>query len=258
MRAMDSAGYEIGQTVYAYHGPLLFKAEVLEMQEKMASGTSGAPPIKVRLCRVHYEGWDDHWDEWVPVSRLIKDLKKGEELQKQRIREFKRAHNKRKAQQEGSTAESGSSVGGVAETACGATPESSNKKAKGGVEPGDAAIAAEIREQLRLPQNLKLKLVEDWERISREKKLVPLPRNPSIETVLLDFVAAKAKRSSHERLYTEVCDGLRSYFNQVLRPPADPAVPRGALQYLEDGLSFWCPYRSGSHIGPWSNLALQV
>ena len=28
--------------------------------------------------------------------------------------------------------------------------------------------------QLRLPQSIKLKLIEDWERITREKKLVRL------------------------------------------------------------------------------------
>ena len=30
---------------------------------------------------------------------------------------------------------------------------------------------------------------------------------------------AKAKRSSHERLYGEVVDGMKSYFNQVFRAP---------------------------------------
>ena len=47
--------------------------------------------------------------------------------------------------------------------------------------------------------------------------------------LLSEFVAAKAKRSSHERLYTEVCDGLRSYFNQAqpsCRPDAAEMQPR--------------------------------
>lgn len=33
--------------------------------------------------------------------------------------------------------------------------------------------------------------------------------------VTLSILQAKAKRSTHERLYVEVCDGLKSYFNQV-------------------------------------------
>eukprot|EP00962_Isochrysis_galbana_P061602 scaffold40650_cov270-Isochrysis_galbana.AAC.2 len=206
--------FKENESVYAYHGPLLFKAQVLEKTERTAGGAAGAS-AKVRLYRVHYSGWDAHWDEWVPESRLLRDDAGAEEEQKQRIRDFKRAHNKRKAQ-EGAAGGSASDGGpGATASADGGAGPADGKKAKGGVEPGDEALTAEIREQLRLPQNLKLKLVEDWERVSREKKLVPLPRSPSIETLLCDFVAAKAKRSSHERLYTEVCDGLRAYFNQV-------------------------------------------
>ena len=33
--------------------------------------------------------------------------------------------------------------------------------------------------------------------------------------LLEEFLQTKAKRSSHERLYGEVVDGMRSYFNQV-------------------------------------------
>jgi len=86
----------------------------------------------------------------------------------------------------------------------------------GGASACDETLCAEIREQLRLPHGAKLKLIEDWERITREKKLVALPRDPSIATILEEFVAAKARRTSHERLYGEVCDGVRAYFNQAL------------------------------------------
>jgi mortality factor 4-like protein 1 len=205
--------FKENESVYAYHGPLLFKAQVLEKTERTAGAGAGGACTKVRLYRVHYTGWDAHWDEWVPESRLLRDDARAEEEQKQRIREFKRAHNKRKAQEGAAGGSAGD--GGAAASADGGAAD--GKKAKGGVEQGDEALAAEIREQLRLPQNLKLKLVEDWEKISRERKLVPLPRSPSIETLLCDFVAAKAKRSTHERLYAEVCDGLRAYFNQVSR-----------------------------------------
>ena len=73
-------------------------------------------------------------------------------------------------------------------------------------------------EQLRLPHGMRLKIIEDWERITREHKLVPLPLSatPTVSVILEEFLAAKARRSSHERLYGEVCDGVRAYFNQAL------------------------------------------
>ena len=43
-----------------------------------------------------------------------------------------------------------------------------------------------------------------------------VPREPSISALLDDFIAAKSRRTSHERIYTEVCDGVRAYFNQAL------------------------------------------
>ena len=89
------------------------------------------------------------------------------------------------------------------------------QRARGDGTP-DEQILAEIRETLRLPYGAKLKLIEDWEHITRERKLVPLPREPAIPTILEDFMAAKARRTSHERVYGEVCDGVKAYFNQAL------------------------------------------
>jgi len=204
--------FDTDEEIMAYHGPLLFPARILEKTER-AGGAGGS---KVRLYRVHYDGWSSHWDEWVPESRLLKDDASARQLQKERIREFNRAFKKHKR-----SGTDGAGAAGEPPAADGAAPgeggaAAANKRPRGGVVPADDSIAAEVREQLRLPQGLKLKLIEDWERVSREKALVPLPRSPSVHELLSEFVAAKAKRSSHERLYTEVCDGLRSYFNQAL------------------------------------------
>lgn len=38
----------------------------------------------------------------------------------------------------------------------------------------------------------------------------------TVNAILDDFQSQKARRSSHERLYGEVCDGVRSYFNHAL------------------------------------------
>ena len=66
--------------------------------------------------------------------------------------------------------------------------------------------------------------------------------------LLSEFVAAKAKRSSHERLYTEVCDGLRSYFNQAqpsCRPDAAEMQPRCSRRGPTPN-----PTRPGAACGP--------
>ena len=188
------------EKVLAFHGPLIHEASVLESVAREAPDGK----TKVRLYLLHYSGWNTHWDEWVPESRVLKDVDENRKRQAERVKEFQRAH-KRKRQQE--TASAGGKA--KAAKAAGAQPGGAGVVA-------DESLCAEIRDQLRLPHGAKLKLIEDWERITREKKLVPLPRDPSIATLLDEFVAAKARRSSHERIYAEVVEGVRSYFQQAL------------------------------------------
>ena len=188
--------HEKEEKVLCYHGPLVYEAKI---QDRVAR--EGPDSSKIKLYLVHYQGWNTHWDEWVPESRVLKHNDENIQLQKDRIKEFQRAHKRKK--QDISAAPGSSAAGGAA------------KKRKAG-DDDSAMMANDIKEQLRLPQSMKLKLIEDWERITREKKLVPVPRTPSIATLLDHFVQAKAKRTSHERLYGEVSDGMKTFFNQAI------------------------------------------
>ena len=193
--------YDKEEQVLCYHGPLVYEAKI---QDRVAR--DGPDFCKIKLYLVHYTGWNTHWDEWVPESRVLKHSDENLQVQKDRIKEFQRAHKRKasKVASEGSGTPNSSAAGGAAA-----------KKRKVGEEDG-VGTASDIKEQLRLPQSMKLKLIEDWERITREKKLVQLPRNPSIATLLDHFVQAKAKRTSHERLYGEVSDGMKTFFNQSI------------------------------------------
>ena len=186
------------ETVLCYHGPLVYEAKV---QDRVAR--EGPDSSKIKLYLVHYQGWNTHWDEWVPESRVLKHNAENLQLQKDRIKEFQRAHKRKKLDMSASPASSAAGAGGAP------------KKRKAG-DDDSAIMTNDIKEQLRLPQSMKLKLIEDWERITREKKLVPVPRTPSIATLLDHFVQAKAKRTSHERLYGEVSDGMKTFFNQSI------------------------------------------
>ena len=195
--------YEVGEVVLAYHGPLLHEAQILEREVK----DSPDGKIKIRLYLLHYHSSNSFWDEWVPESRVLKSTDENKLLQKERVKEFQRTH-KRKLKE--ANCGGGSGTGGIG----------GNKKAKGTSDSSgttsEESLHNELKEALRLPHGMKLKLIEDWERITRERKLVPLPRTPSVTQLLDDFNQTKARRTSHERLYGEVCDGLKQYFNQAL------------------------------------------
>ena len=182
----DAFAFSKDQSVLAYHGPLIYQATVLDRVAKDALEGNA----RLRLYLVHYNGWNAHWDEWVAESRVLPDSAANVVLQKERVKEFQRAHKRRMINKEAD--------GAKRQKAAEDTP------------------LQDVRESLRLPHSMKLKLLEDWERITRERKLVPLPRSPCISELLEEFLQTKAKRSSHERLYGEVVDGMRSYFNQAL------------------------------------------
>ena len=51
-----------GDTVLAYHGPMIYEAKVLKV-ESIASGA--------KRYYVHYQGWNKKWDEWVDDNRCV-------------------------------------------------------------------------------------------------------------------------------------------------------------------------------------------
>lgn len=53
---------------------------------------------------------------------------------------------------------------------------------------------------------------------------VPLPRSPSVSQILDEFCQAKARRTSHERLYTEIRAGVAAYFNQARAQRLSPLL----------------------------------
>ena len=130
---------------------------------------------------------------------IVKFSKDAQAAAKERVLLFNRAHNSAKRKGKGAAEE-----------------PAAKRPAKSAEKQLDESIGDEIREQLRLPQGMKLRLIEDWERVTRERKLVPLPRDATVGSILTDFLAAKAKHKTQERLYGEVCDGLKSYFNQAI------------------------------------------
>jgi len=67
-----------------------------------------------------------------------------------------------------------------------------------------------------LPAVLKKQLVDDWDWITREKKIVSLPRKPSVAEILDQFLQSKKKGGQSEKIFNEVIEGIRIYFDKAL------------------------------------------
>ena len=70
-----------------------------------------------------------------------------------------------------------------------------------------------------IPDALKLKLVQDWENVTKLQKLVTLPRNPNVSEILNEFLSnflENEKSIKNQDIVKEVVQGLLTYFDKAL------------------------------------------
>jgi mortality factor 4-like protein 1 len=108
-----------------------------------------------------------------------------------------------------------------------------NKKAKTGSKKGGDATDTPTpdaptpdappelaRLRFNLSTSLKRELIAGWEKITREDKLVHLPRSVTVSTILERFESdsrAKARSPEQAEMAGEITSGLRAYFDRSLR-----------------------------------------
>lgn len=200
------------EKVLCFHGPLLYEAKCLQAEVREVNG------IPTAQYNVHYNGWNKSWDEWVDETRILKYNEENLNRQKTLLDSVKAKRKaaapppavkpveKKGRRDEGSSSGSNSRSGG----------RRRNK--------GDDTIEAEeeyttrIDVKINIPDNLKRLLVDDWDYVTRQKKLVSLPRKPTVEELLSQYKQHKLEK--HPDLKTDVLDeiieGLSLYFDRAL------------------------------------------
>ncbi|CAO1621980.1 unnamed protein product [Parajaminaea phylloscopi] len=208
-----------GEKVLCYHGPLIYQAKVLE-----AEIWTGTDPSEGGFTGphyfVHYQGWKQSWDEWVPESRMLKFNDENVARQKALVAAAKQKNQPAKE----AAASSSAAAGAKATTSSGTrnrprdSDETSHKRrssaqadgGRGGAggssakrqrgnndgsgggsgggggtghgDDDDLIKKPEIR--IQIPDSLKVQLVDDWENVTKSNQLVPLPRDPNVREVL--------------------------------------------------------------------------
>ncbi|TPX44509.1 hypothetical protein SeLEV6574_g04461 [Synchytrium endobioticum] len=194
------------EAVLCFHGPLLYEAKVLKAELWTEQSSEELGPHYY----IHYKGWKNKWDEWVPEERVLKineeNLKRQADL---------------KSNVEGK--KGGPKVGPGA----GVTPRSVEERAASKRKKEDQAAKEEEfikRPEIKIPipDALKVQLVDDWENITKNGKLVPLPRSPTIAQLLdlyRESIKSKktvARDSRADDIVAEITEGLKQYFNRAL------------------------------------------
>lgn len=209
-----SLSFSVGERVLCYHGPLIYEAKVLkaEVWDESNTKTSAVGPHFF----VHYKGWKQTWDEWVSITRLLKYDETNVALQKALTTQASAAAASSSGAVKGKGASGATSTTGLGS----GRARKDGRGTKRGREEDDSHRKPDMK--LNVPEALKVQLVDDWEAVTKNNQLVPLPRKPNVLDILQEFkdhVLKMGKQTSlrdPELILPTITSGLQVYFDRSL------------------------------------------
>ncbi|KAI9264362.1 MRG-domain-containing protein [Phascolomyces articulosus] len=199
--AKNEFNFETNERVLCYHGLLLYEAKIIKREIRQEESPEEKP-----YYWVHYKGWKQTWDEWVSDDRVLKWTEPN--LQKQQ--QLKEMHSRRKPSSRSSSSISRQDSSEVR----GRTRHRDSSTDKTRAEE-ESIRRSEFK--LPIPESLKGHLVDDWENVTKNQQLAPLPRTPSVSEILQQyFEHAHGRCNMDDETLRLVMDGIKLYFDKSL------------------------------------------
>jgi len=229
-------------------GDDIYEAKVLECK---MNGKSRKPQYKI-----HYKGWNKRWDEWVDHGRLLKinasnlqimaekkSQNRENQLRQQQLHQQQQSKDISSLQSASTSDTAGKKrkYRGSTTTKEGVSPSRSLKRRRMNEEeekqkdpgrgPSDTLNAPL---EIKLPNNLKRKLIADWESITKKNLVISLPRTSGhrVCSILRDFEQFAERNGQDKDIVTEITRGIKDYFNQALQVTLLYKLERNQLQSI--------------------------
>ncbi|KAK8710890.1 hypothetical protein V6N13_146199 [Hibiscus sabdariffa] len=164
---------------------------------------------------VHYLGWNKNWDEWVSADRLMKLTE--ENVMKQQALDKKLGVDKSSKSGRSSQSKPKSSADAKAdkEDPKNTAPKGRKRKSDSGVEKDNSSLEKLVK--IQVPSTLKKQLVDDWDFVTQQDKLVKLPRSPNVDDILTKYLEYRSKKDGiMTDSIGEILKGIRCYFDKAL------------------------------------------
>ncbi|KAL4764064.1 MRG family protein [Aspergillus foveolatus] len=207
--------YQKDERVLCFHHEILYEAKILDLRHTDPDDRKS--PYEYL---VHYKGWKNTWDDWVPQDRLRKFTEENRELATTLRREAEAALRQK------STKTSVKKKGGSDHSSArGSEERQTSVPGRGTKRARDNDIEKEehfyTRPSVRIvmPDNLKSLLVDDWENVTKNQQVVALPAKSSVNQILDDYLKEERPKrtgSSEVDVLEEVVMGIRDYFDKSL------------------------------------------
>jgi mortality factor 4-like protein 1 len=168
---------------------------------------------------VHYKGWKNTWDDWVPEDRLRKLSPENRELANNLRHEMLAAQRAARAQPAPVKKKAQGSARGSEERQMSATaaPRGQKRVRDNDLEK-EEAFQNKLAVRIYMPDRLKSLLVDDWENITKNLQLVQLPSAYPAGVILDEYLKhvkdANARTNIEQDIVEEVIAGLKEYFNK--------------------------------------------
>ncbi|OJJ44045.1 hypothetical protein ASPZODRAFT_135490 [Penicilliopsis zonata CBS 506.65] len=215
MAPASHMSYTKDERVLCFHHEILYEAKILDLRH--VDPDDRKSPFEYLI---HYKGWKNTWDDWVPQDRLRKFTDENRELASTLRREaeatFRQKSGKPVPKKKGGSDRS---------SARGSEERQSSVPARGTKRGRDNEIEKEehfyMRPSIRIviPDSLKCLLVDDWEYITKNHQTVNLPSRTPVNQILDAYrEEEKPKRAMPSDLdvLDEVLAGIREYFDKAL------------------------------------------
>eukprot|EP01113_Clastostelium_recurvatum_P034526 TRINITY_DN4693_c0_g1_i3.p1 TRINITY_DN4693_c0_g1~~TRINITY_DN4693_c0_g1_i3.p1 ORF type:complete len:349 (+),score=65.25 TRINITY_DN4693_c0_g1_i3:238-1284(+) len=253
---MSESSFSENEKVLAFHQGMIYEAKVQKATftaEKPVKDPLRTPVTAASLEEsqgppqwwylLHYQGWNDRWDEWVDASRLLKYNDENKQLQAKMAEDHKAAKAaKAKAAASSSMLKKKPSNQTTTTKGDSSSPQPFVKKKKSddsvssplpslpspqislipsssqlpssSTTNSSASASSSTYVELILPLALKRKLVDDWEQITQERSLVPLPRTPCVAEIIRSFQQSRGDPSPLP--FDPVLASIVAYFDKAL------------------------------------------
>eukprot|EP01090_Pellita_catalonica_P009078 TRINITY_DN20145_c0_g1_i1.p1 TRINITY_DN20145_c0_g1~~TRINITY_DN20145_c0_g1_i1.p1 ORF type:complete len:279 (+),score=55.43 TRINITY_DN20145_c0_g1_i1:34-870(+) len=174
-----------GEKIFAHHQGLVYEAKILDVEYR----TESAIGVRKPYYLIHYQGWKDRWNEYVPEDLILKYNEKNKKL-KRKLYEDTKQREQKKAKM---------------------------KIVTRGSRKRKASAVSRDTFPIEIPSKLKVILLADREKIVT-LHLISLPAKVTVADILLQFSEKnRAKEEeTNENYFDEVAEGLRRYFDIAL------------------------------------------
>ncbi|KIW44694.1 uncharacterized protein PV06_03147 [Exophiala oligosperma] len=212
--------YQKDEKALCFHGELLYEAKVLEVRRVDPKDKTSAHEY-----RVHYKGWKNTWDDWVPQDRLRKLTDDNRELAANLRREATAAVSKAPPKSTGKTrrgqgSEFGSGRGSEERTSSVPAGGRGTKRARDNDIEKEDAFYNRPSIRFTIPDHLKNLLVDDWENVTKSMLLVPLPSKTPANFIFDEYFNEEKQNrmigSAEADILEEFVAGLKIYFEKTI------------------------------------------